>query len=73
VEVFDQFFDYLSQVSSFVKDGLINDGQLTPLMYYLRRLDALKIFSGYLERYELNDVSELIARFKNPRNKWVRH
>jgi hypothetical protein len=73
VEVFDRFFDYLSQVRSFVKEGLIDDGQLTPLIYYLGRLDALKIFSGYLERYELNDVAELIARFKNPRNKWVDH
>jgi hypothetical protein len=72
VEVFDQFFDYLSQVRSFVKDGLIDDRQLTPLLYYLRRLDALRIFHGYLEMYEVNDVVELITRFKNPRNKWVR-
>ncbi len=72
VEVFDQFFDYLSQLDGFIKAGLIKDKQITPLAYVLRRLDALKVFQEYMKKYEIDDVLELIARVRKPSYAWVK-
>lgn len=64
VEVFDALFDYLSQLHVFIDAKLISGRQLKPIEYFVRRMDALKIFNGYIASYELIDLNELITSFR---------
>lgn len=60
VEVFDEFWGYLDQVSLFVRDGLIKPQHLVPLVYLLERLKASKIFNSYLSDYEVDSVDNIL-------------
>ena len=71
VEVFDQFFDYLCQIHTFIEAGLIDDKNVTPIAYFIRRLDALGIFRAFLEKYEGKEVLDLMSRFRISSPEWV--
>jgi hypothetical protein len=70
VEVFDQFFDYLCQVYTFMKAGLIKSENMTVVGYMLRRLDRLGV-RKYLELYQFDEVISLMNEFKESNLGWI--
>jgi hypothetical protein len=71
VEVFDQLFDYLSQLEKFIETGLVKNELLTPVQYLLARMNKLKLFRGYLEEYEVYDVIKLLEKLGTGQHKWA--
>ena len=71
VEVLDQFFDYLCRLERFMEEGLVKEKDVEPLVNFVRRLDSLDRFGGYLEKYKMTGVIALFNRFRKSSYGWV--
>ncbi len=65
VEIFDRFFDYITQIYGYLRNRLVDEEDLTTVFYILHRLDNFtfqqkKIFQGYLQAYDYRDVLRMI-------------
>jgi len=67
-DLFDEFFTYLEEVNHFIDIGLIEQGQVSALKYWLEELAAPRfvsgsVFNAFIKHYGYKGVIRLMQKF----------